>query len=408
MRKQLGPFVGVDNRRHPTDLTITLDRARLDALAAAVNVDLAQGGKIRRRAGFTRLLDQRVHSLWGDGDELGYGVLGTDLVAIDANGFAKVVQGGMPERVPVSFTRRAGVVFWANGLRMGAVIGEQPVQPTPALQNLPTVGVLPDGGLQAGTYQLVFTLSGVLGEGPATHPVAVDVPEQGCIQIMGMVEPEGFVLNTYITAPNGTVFNGVEVARYADQGRIAVLDDAGAQAETIGLVALPVGSVVRSQDARLLSAKENLLFYSEPFAPLLAKPTNYIAFEDRICMVRPCGGGVFVGTTAATYWLAGDLAGADLAQVLPYGALAHSDCVSPRDNDVVFWHSPRGLIRGLGSGAVQAVQQERLALSGGKSAATYVRERNGQTHVIAAVQAPQKTQGAVYASIDAQVIRRSL
>lgn len=408
MRKVLGPFLGVDNRRHPTDLTVNVERAKLDLLAGAINVDLVQGGILRRRAGTTQKINRRIHSLWGDGDSLGYGVLGTDLVAVDSEGFFKVVQSGMPERVPMSFTRRAGVVHWANGLRMGAVIGDQPVQPTPALQHLPSACAVADGGLQAGTYQLVFSLSGVLGEGPATQTVAVDVPANGCIALHGLVEPEGCYLNTYITGPNGTVFNRVEIARLEDQARIAVLDDEGGEAETIGLVNLPVGAIVRAHDARLLTAKDQFLFYSEPFAPLLAKPTNFIAFEDPVCMVQPCEAGIFVGTTRATYWLAGDVPQAGLVKVLPYGALRGSECVSPRDAGVVFWHSPRGLIRGMATGAVQAVQQERLALAQGRTAATYVRERNGQTHVIAAVQAPQRAKGAVYASISAEVIRRSM
>lgn len=408
MRKTLGPFLGVDNRRHPTDLTINLERAKLDLLAAAVNVDLVAGGKVRRRAGFTQKLDRRVHCLWGDGDALGYGVLGTDLVAINEQGMFKVVQGGMPERVPVSFARRDGVVWWVNGLRMGAVIGDTPVQPTPALQHLPAVSAQGDGGLDAGTYQLAFSFSGALGEGPATEPVAVQVPANGCIHITGLVEPEGMHLNCYMTGANGTVFNAVDLARYADQARIATDDSEGAVAETIGLQPLPVGTLVRSHKSRLLTAKDNYLFYSEPFAPLLAKPSNFLAFEDAVSMVCPCGDGVFVGTTRATYWLTGELADATLIEVLPYGALPRSERASPADAGVVFWYSPRGLVRATAEGVAKAVQQERLALSGGKSAATYVRERNGQTHVIAAVQAPQRTKGAVYASIDAEIIRRSL
>lgn len=408
MRKTLGPFLGVDNRRHPTDLTISLERAKLDLLAAAVNVDLVDSGKVRRRSGYTQRLQGRVHSLWGDGAPLGYAVMGNDLVAVDDRGFAMPVQGGMPERVPVSFTRRDGVVWWANGLRMGAVIGDKPAQLTPALAHFPAVVAAEDGGLDAGTYLLVFSLSGVLGEGPATEPVAVEVPANGCIELTGLVEPDGFYLNCYMTGANGTVFNAVELARYADRARIARPDDEGAEAESIGLIPLPMGATIRSHKSRLLTAKDQYLFYSEPFAPLLAKPTNFVAFEDRVCMVCPCGGGVFVGTTRATYWLPGDLTQADLVEVLPYGALPGSDCVSPRDSDVVFWHSPRGLIRGMGTGAVQAVQQERLALAGGRAAATYVRERNGQSHVIASIQAPQEARGAVYASIDAEIIRRSL
>lgn len=405
MRNKIGPFVGVDNRRHPSDLTVRDDRKVFDALAAAVNVDLTDDGKLRRRAGYV-LRNAPVHSLWGDGGPLGYGLMGSDLVAIDERGHSTVVVSALPERVPVSFTRRADVVWWSNGLRMGAIAGDTPLEMTPALTSFPSALADASGGLDAGTYMLVFSLSGPLGEGPATEPLVVQVPESGGIELYGLVETPGFELNCYMTGANGTTFNAVQLARFQDRARIATPDDDGALCEVIGLVPLPRGTTLRSHKARLLSAKDHVLYYSEPFAPQLTRPTNYIAFEDVIRMVRPCGDGVFVATSRATYWLEGEITQASLVQVLPFGATHGSDSVSHKDPGTVYWFSPEGVVRGLENGHVHAVQRHRLAQGAARAAATYERERDGQLHVIAAIESPEETKGAVYASIGAEIIRR--
>lgn len=409
MRKNLGPFIGVNNKRRPTDLTVNIDRSKLDLMAAATNVDVVDGGKVRRRDGFTLRHEGGYHSLWGDGHAMGYVVRGAELLAVNADCALRTVQSNMLQGVPVSFTRHADVVFWTDCMRLGAVRGEQPVKPTPTLPLEPDVRAADDGALEAGQYQVVFALTGPLGEGPATQPFVVHLQKNQAIHISGLIEPEGFAINCYMTGPNGTVFHKAELLRFEQQGRIPLQADAGAPAQTIGLVGMPAGRLVRSYDARLLVARDNVLFYSQPFAPLLMNPiSNHISFEQPIVLVRPCGAGVFVATTSATYWLAGDLPAANLTQVLPYGAAVDSDCMDPAHPDTALWMSARGVVRGRPDGSVANLQEKNVAVGAGVQASTYVRERNGQSHVIAAVQPPNQTRGAMAVSMTAEIINRSV
>lgn len=409
MRKNLGPFIGVNNKRRPTDLTVNIDRSKLDLMAAATNVDVVDGGKVRRRDGFTLRHEGGYHSLWGDGHAMGYVVRGAELLAVNADGELHSVQSNMLHGTPVSFARHANVVFWSDGLRLGAIQGEEAIKLPPALPFEPDVRAADDGALEAGQYQLAFSLTGLLGEGPATQPVVIHLQKNQAIHVSGLIEPKGFAVNCYMTGPNGTVFNKAELIRFEHQARIPLQADAGAPALTLGLVAMPAGRVVRSYDSRLLVARDNVLFYSQPFAPLLMNPvSNHISFEQPINLVRPCGNGVFVATQSATYWLAGDLPAASSVQVLPYGAAADSDCMDPSSPETALWMSARGVVRGRADGSVANLQEKNLAVGAGAQASTYVRERNGQSHVIAAVQPPNQTRGAMAVSMTAEIITRSV
>lgn len=411
MRTKLGPFpLGINNRRDETDLSVRIERSTIDLLKGAVNVDIVDGGILRRRAGTTLLAPEPVHSLWGDGGPTGYAVRGTELLALDARGGVRVVQGGMVPHRPVSFTRLNGVVYFSDGLRLGALRDAQALELTPTPSQEPEVQARGEGSLDAGRYLLVFTVFGPMGESAATEPVLVEVADsqqgQGSIYMSGLpLAPPGMELRCYMTGPNGSMFHRAEMAEFGGAALITTQADTGALAETMGLMPLPAGQILRAHKSRMLCARDNLLFYSPAFAPLLADPVSgYLAFDAPITMVRPCGQGVYVAA-GRTYWFAGDLSLADMQEVLPYGALPTSDSQHPKSPETVFWMSDCGLVRANSAGQVVNVQEDNLAIEGGTRAATYLRERGGQRHVIAATQSPGLARGAVHASMDAEIVR---
>ena len=339
MRSKIGPFpFGINNRRDETDLSVRIERSTIDLLKSAVNVDVVDDGTLRRRSGTTRLAPEPLHSLWGDGGPVGYAVRGTELLALDARGAVRVVQGGMVPNRPVSFTRLNGVVFYSDGLRLGAVRDAQALPLTPTLNQEPELQARAEGSLDAGRYQLVFTVFGPMGESAATEPVVVEVQDQGAIYLSELMQPPvGMELRCYMTGPNGSMFHRAELAAFGGAALITTQADTGALAETMGLMPLPAGQILRAHKSRMLCARGNVLFYSPAFAPLLADPVSgYVAFGAPITMVCPCGQGVYVAADR-TYWFAGDLAIADMQEVLPYGALPGSDSCHPKRPETVFW-----------------------------------------------------------------------
>ena len=277
---------------------------------------------------------------------------------------------------------------------------------TPVLSQEPLAQARGEGSLHAGRYLLVFTVFGPMGESAATEPVLVEVQDQGAIYLSELMQPPvGMELRCYMTGPNGSMFHRAEMTEFGGAALITTQADTGALAETMGLMPMPAGQILRAHKSRMLCARGHVLFYSQAFTPLLADPVSgYVAFDAPITLVRPCGQGVYVAA-GRTYWFAGDLSIADMQEVLPYGALPGSDSCHPKNPETVFWMSEHGLVRANSAGQAQNVQEENLAIEGGKRSATYLRERGGQRHVIAATQSPGVARGAVHASMDAEIVR---
>lgn len=88
-------------------------------LAEAVNVDVVQG-RLRRRPGFARLLDQGFHSLFGHGSDL-YGGREKTLCLIPAQGEARVLREGLTVGAGISFAAVDDTVYYANGFETGVI-----------------------------------------------------------------------------------------------------------------------------------------------------------------------------------------------------------------------------------------------------------------------------------------------
>jgi hypothetical protein len=88
-------------------------------LAEAVNVDVIEG-RLRRRPGFSRLLDQGFHSLFSDGGNL-YGGLADTLCLIPAQGDARVLRAGLTAGADLAFVAVGDTVYFANGFETGVI-----------------------------------------------------------------------------------------------------------------------------------------------------------------------------------------------------------------------------------------------------------------------------------------------
>jgi len=88
-------------------------------LAEAVNVDVRKG-RLRRRPGVVRLLDQGMHSLFSDGANL-YGGQADRLYQIPGEGEPKVLREGLTVDARLSFVAVGEAVYFANGFETGVI-----------------------------------------------------------------------------------------------------------------------------------------------------------------------------------------------------------------------------------------------------------------------------------------------
>ncbi|MEG0194488.1 MAG: hypothetical protein RR857_23855 [Comamonas sp.] len=407
---RIGPFpFGVNNRLADHELTQSVGDGAVDLLRAAVNVDVTANGKLRRRAGFTLAHAGRAHSAWGN-DKAGFYADGSDLYHLAVNGELQrtLIRSDLAPTHPVSYCEAGGTFYYSNGDVLGMVQGSTRVDFTPRPLLTPVLSAT-QGAMNAGRYQVCITQFGQAGESASTAPRTIDLPAGGGIRISDIPPaPFGCITLIYMTAPDGEVFGRVAVDIVGGVAEVVAPLPLGAGCQTLLLEPMPAGSIVRHSNGRLIVAVGNLLIYSEPFMPGLYRPSkNYIPFPARITLIEPCGRGIFVAADK-TYWLGGEITGASLDEVLPYGALPHSGGNDPIKPDTCFWMSERGLVFGAKDGSVSNVQEDQLALSGGTAGATVFREHGGQKHVLAAVQDPSKTQASFGGRFDAEIIRKGV
>lgn len=400
----IGPFAGMNNRLPDHALDI-VERGRKvgDYLRNAVNVDLTDAGTLQRRKGSTRVLSgSDCHSLWSEGGQAFF----VDGGAIKALPSGDTVRSGLAYGRPVSWCRLPDDrVAWSNGAELGFIergVSSAPlVTPNPAPVAVASVG----GSLRAGSYQVAITAVDAGGrESGATWPTQVQVPESGRIEVLNL---PGTLVNIYVSPLNGdTLYHAITTS--ASSFSLSLIPGTlGRQLDTIGLVALPPGRIVRYYHGRLLTADANQLCYSEPYAHWLYNPLrNRIPIEG-LTLVEPVDGGLYLATADKTWWLSG--ADVDqperLVEILPYGAVFGSSTRSDNSTSVM-WFSARGLVVGGAQGQVKNLQEDALAVRPGQKGAALLREEDGMRHVISSVFGAEDTRAAARSFMVAEIVRK--
>ncbi|MFM9922749.1 hypothetical protein VLK31_07145 [Variovorax sp. H27-G14] len=404
----IGTFTGVNNRLEQSQLESQPARGvKLQALPAGVNIDLNDKGGVRRRRGQTPRAAGIAHSVWGDGHDDGYAVIGTDLVRLTPSGpglQAEVMRAGVSAGRPTSFERFPdGAVYYANGEVMGRIRDgvDGPVV-TEALGSLPVFTVIA-GSLAAGRYTVVLTAVGTDGESAATAPVQIEVPANGGIRLANL---PGDLVRAYMTGPNGEIPT-LELETTATSVDLVTHAASGIRCQTLLLASMPAGELVRHYNGRLLTVVGNLLIRSEPYYyGVFDASKGYIPFPAPITIVQPAVGGVYV-VADQTYWLAGDLDNTSAPPILPYGAVRGTGGYDAT-SETVFWLSDRGLVIADGAGSAKNVQEDALALAGGTRGAALYREQNGSRHIVTSRSGAEPARGVSRGWKAAEIIRKDI
>lgn len=311
-----------------------------NTLREAVNVDINREGRLRRRAGRTRVIAAPgCHSLWRPRDyHRGFYVQGGALRSIGDDLQTTVVVPNIARHEHVSYARINDDVMWSNGLQCGMVTADGEAMPwaPPEPPGQPAAAPEASGGLDAGTYQIAVTYRDVLGrEGGTGAAVSVDVPVGGGIRLTGIPSPGLAALVTtvriYRTGANDTSLRHV---LDVPAGTTTVLLGAGNRGKALTtqfLRPLPPGQIVRYGHGRQWIARENLLLWSPALHYGMHDPgMAYIRFSAPIdmlaCIGTADGAGVVVAAGDRTYWLSGADPQSFVQRIVhPHGAVRGSD-----------------------------------------------------------------------------------
>lgn len=417
---RLGPFVrGINNLAEETSVP-------RGAARSAVNVDIADSGKVRRRAGYERRIEaDEPESLFG------YGPRGFYLEGQNLMGF-EVIDGS--ETAPLTlytglrpYARLAhcliepdiyvsdGVVALRITPSNDVSLWSIPAAPTPALQPLPT------GALPPGRYHVAVALKSSTGEeGPLSSLATIDLASAGGIRLeipsstyrtaVYMTKPDGTELLLVVTIPTGATVLNISKQML---GRPPVSQDTDP---------MPAGRFAAVWRSRLLVADDRFVHWSLPnqFA-LTNLGYDYLEFVEQTTMLAApeTAGGFFVGQQSRTYFISGDdPADFRITEAYPFGVIpgtmtmvpgARLPFENPPAVTVPLWMASNGVFCvGMPDGTVAPLTETNFAASSGSEGAALFDQRGGVNRFVATLRNPTENAFAFSDQVTAEVVRNGI
>jgi len=149
----------------------------------------------------------------------------------------------------------------------------------------------------------------------------------------------------------------------------------------------PVATSLLAKNGRIWLAHDNVLWATEYFLfDYVDKARNFIQFESPITALGGVGGGFYVGTERATYFMSGPLGQMEMTKVNDYGVLPGSmvpvtaEMVRPERNqsrEAVVFMTNHGVCAGLDSGVCYNMTEQRVVLPEATSVAAMFRQQDG-------------------------------
>jgi hypothetical protein len=277
-------------------------------LSQAVNVDIGLKGEVRRRAGYSEVLDtchKNIHQ--GKGFLLAT-VDGGDLISMDEDGENRVTLYPSLGVSRVWYCNLPdGRTTFSNGLICGVTDG---LTATKWGVPLPIgLGALTEisGDLDPGDYQYQLTyvrLSDGLEGGPIySNPIPLT---DGGIFLSGLPTLDDHAINIYLTGANGdeAFFAGSTTGSMFSY--IGKNDALTIPCRTGNMNPAPAPTVTAFWRGRVLLAVGPVLYASRTNAwELFDFRRDFKQFSDNITLIQPVDGGVFVGTTTELAFLSG-------------------------------------------------------------------------------------------------------
>lgn len=406
---RLGPWpLGVDNIPAETDLSTT-EKGAIIALRGAVNVDIPESGKPRRRAGYVkRVAGASMHSSWRDGMfPFALFVDSGTLYGWMTGGEPWAIQTGLAPR-DVSYALVNDRVYWGNGVQCGVVTQEGEALPLGVRgpHGQPILSASTAGGLLPGRYQVAVTFRDSRGEESGSpRAELIDLPQGGGITLSSVPQPSAtnvIAVRVYLTPANGDV---LYFARDLPVGMTSVtlLDPArGRPLDTLLLEAMPAPEVVRLLNSRLFCVVDtNAMVWSESLRYGLCELSkSRMRIGKRITLLEPVAdgtdaAGLYVADEKKTYWLGGsDPARFTRTIAYPFGAIAGTGVKVPASVfglesavPVVYWLASNGVACiGLPGGQVVPLRESKVAAPSSAKGASLFRMIEDLPQVVTSLQ----------------------
>lgn len=304
---RLTPIAGMNNVAEDAALQVSGESART-FVRDAVNVNVSQAGKIDLRASPILVSSSRFRAVWQSplhGDT--FGAIGDQWGRIDPSTWAleplaTIGDGDVSHEVLDSLVCVAGPagIFSFDGTTARRMAIDQPARPM----------VIPaSGSMPAGTYGVAVSwLRGAIESSPSAISF-VDVADQGGLEVTLPLNLDASVTGArlYLTRQNGG-----ELGRAGDYPvgyptiNLPLLPDLGMPPQFLNKSPMPTGKFLRYWRGRLITARANVLRFSESMAyHLHDERYGYVQMPQRITFLEPVDGGIWVGQVDHVAFLEG-------------------------------------------------------------------------------------------------------
>lgn len=390
----LMPLSGMNTEAEDADLHRDGERPR-HYLRDAVNMNLTPAGKAEMRPGVRRVTVQPIRNLWQSplhGDT--FATLGDQWVRVDMTNWkteslATIGEGDVSHEVVNNLVLVAGPagLFTYNGARAERLTLDTPASP------YVTTG---PGSLPAGRYGVAVSWLRNGQESAVSEMAQVDLAESESLEVAFPTIMDATItgVRLYLTSHNGG-----ELRRQGDYRAstpvvsIPSVPKLGAAAQFRHLSPMPTGKYLKYWRGRLVTARANVLRFSEALAfHLHDERHGFVLMPQRITFVLPVSGGIWVGQVDHVAFLQGSspdqlaiMRKTSRAPVPGTAILVDSDTVGAElgagGDGAAVWLAENGYVLGTASG--QVVELHRGVLGGitGKQGTSVVLDRRLMTTV---------------------------
>lgn len=392
----LGPFRGLNNTDDPRGSPFQLPKRKGEpqpALRVAQNVDLDRLGWVKRRTGRTkRLALSDAHSLASVAERLLLVEAG-EILEVDSNSWTTQLRvSGVDSNAEMSFLFAGTEIFWSNGLECGSVDGA-PWGLAPCSQ--PQITVRTGGSLRAGRYLVAVTGETDTGlESGSLAPVAVEVVQEGAALELSGFSWDAAVssLNVYVSDTDGRqpfFVASVPATQPITVHQVALTTD---PLDTFGLYPPPPAQHLELYRGRILVAKDNVLYWSQPLGfHHFSLATDIQLFTAPIRMLAALDTGFYIATAYQTYWVEGDEPAAWQPRLVDSKLVAEGRALRvlgrkfpalQYDGPVVIWVTADGPVAGLPDGRVVPLTENQVAMDANNKATVAYRESEGLRQIL--------------------------
>ena len=389
---RMTPIAGMDNRSDDAELWARGESPSL-RVRDARNVDVGGDGRLRMRAGWRHVTALPYRDLWQHpvhGDL--FARLGDEWVRVDSlSGGAHQVLAA-PGAGPYVHVQLNNKVLMASPSGAWEFDG---VAARPLGMGRPAGPVLElgAGSLPAGRYgSCVAWVRGGLESG-TSEAVFEDVPDGGALTVTPplCLEPGVTSVRVYLTAPNGGEFMLAAELGLGVSEVVALPPPAGRPPVFPAMEPMPGGAFLQAWRGRIVTARANVLRFSQPLAYHVHDPTrDHVTMPQRITFVVSMEGGIWVGQRDRAVFLAGDQPAALQVMSRHVGAPVPGSAIMALPGDLsgelglreaAIWLSEYGYVVGTASGEAINVQKSALSGLSGASGTSVVFEQRAYTAV---------------------------